>query len=126
VYNVVLTQRAERTTYTVGVQGGYILDYFTADNLGFATYQQVIGTITHQLAERVSATLSARYQRPEYHKGLEKGRVDNIWGVGGNVSYQVFKWLSFAINVSYAENRSNRDINDYTDLRATVGIRATY
>lgn len=126
VYNVVLTQRAERTTYTLGVQGGYTADYFTADNLGFAKYQQVIGTITHQLAERVSAALSARYQRPEYQKGLEKGRVDNIWGVGGNVSYQVFRWLSFAINVSYAENHSNRDINDYTDLRATVGIKATY
>jgi uncharacterized protein (PEP-CTERM system associated) len=110
----------------VGVQGGYTADYFTADNLGFATYQQVIGTITHQLAQKVSATLSARYQRPEYQKGLEKGRVDNIWGVEGNVSYQILRWLSFALRVSYAENHSNRDINDYTDVLATVGVRATY
>jgi hypothetical protein len=126
VYNVLLTQRTERTTYTVGVQGGYTADYFTADNLGFAIYYQVIGAITHQFAQRITGTLSARYQRPEYQKGLEKGRVDNIWGVEGNVSYQVLRWLSFALRVSYAENRSNRDINDYTDFQTTVGIRATY
>jgi hypothetical protein len=126
VYNVVLTQRAERTTYTLGVQGGYTQDYFTADNLGFAIYEQVIGSITHQFAERVSATLSARYQRADYRKGLEKGRVDNIWGVGGNLSYQVLRWLGCTVNLSYAENQSNRDINDYTDFRAMVGIRATY
>jgi len=126
VYNVVLTQRAEKTTYTLGFQGGYTQDYFTADNLGFAIYEQVIGSITHQFAERVSATLSARYQRADYQKGLEKGRVDNIWGVDVNSSYQILRWLSFTARVSYAEDRSNRDINDYNDFQAMVGIRAAY
>ena len=126
VYNVVLTQRAERTTYTLGVQGGYTQDYFTADNLGFTIYEQVIGTITHQLAQRVSATLSARYQRADYQKGLERGRKDNIWGVGGDVSYQPLGWLSFAINLSYAENDSNRNVNDYTAFRAMFRATATY
>jgi hypothetical protein len=121
-YDVSVTQRAKRTTYTLLFQGGYTEVYFTAENLGFTKYNSAIGTITHQLTERVSATLSARYQRPEY----DDGRTDNIWGVSGDTSYQVFRWVNVGINLSYAESRSNRDFSDYTDLRATFRITATY
>jgi len=34
-YDVRITQRAERTTYNLLLQGGYTEDYFTAENLGF-------------------------------------------------------------------------------------------
>ena len=122
LYDILITQRAERTTYTLGLQGGYTESYFTAENLGFAKYHQVIGTITHQITQRASATLSARFQRPQYNDG----RVDNIWGVGGNASYQLLRWLNLVLTLSYAENHSNRDVNDYTDFRAIFGIRATF
>ena len=122
LYNILLTQRSERTTYTLGLQGGYTEDYFTADNLGFAKYHQAIGTMTHQLTQKTSATLSARYQRPKYNDG----RIDNIWGVGGNASYQWLRWLNLILDLSYAEDDSNRNINDYTDFRAMFRISATY
>ena len=122
LYNIVLTQQSERTTYTLGVQGGYTEDYFTAENLGFAKYHQAIGAITHQLTQRTSATLSARYQRPDYNDG----RVDNIWGVGGNASYQMLRWLNLALDLAYAEDDSNRNVNDYTDFRTMFQIRASY
>jgi hypothetical protein len=124
-YSVVVTQRAKKTTYTLGLQGGYIEDYFTAENLGFAKYNQAIGTITHQLAQRVSATLSGRYQRPEYQSGVDRGRVDNIRGVDGGVSYQALRWLSFGLNLSYSEDNSNRNVNDYNDFRAIFRVTAT-
>ncbi len=120
-YSIVFTQRAQKTTYTLGLQGGYTEDYFTAENNGFGKYNQAIGTITHQLAERISATLSGRYQRPEY----TDGRTDNIWGVDGGVSYQALRWLSFGLNLSYAEDHSNRDVNDYNDFRAIFRVTAT-
>jgi len=122
IYNILITQRAQKTTYTLGLQGGYIEDYFSAENLGFAKYHQAIGTITHQVTQRVSATLSGRYQRPAY----TDGRVDNIWGVGGNASYQLLRWLNLVLDLSYAEDSSNRDINDYTDFRAMFRATATY
>ena len=122
LYNLLLTQRSERTTYTLGLQGGYTEDYFTADNLGFAKYHQAIGTITHQLTQKTSATLLARYQRPDYNDG----RVDNLWGVEGNASYQMLRWLNLVLDLSYAEDHSNRAINDYTDFRTFFQIRAAY
>jgi len=122
VYNVLITQRAKRTTYTLGFQGGYTEDYYTAENLGFAKYNQVIGTITHQLMERLALTFAARYQRPKY----PDGRLDNIWGVTTGGSYRLLRWLALALDFSYSEDRSNREANNYTDFRGTFRITATY
>ena len=121
LYDIVITQRAQKTTYTLGLQGGYTEDYFTADNLGFAKYHQVIGTVTHQLAQRAALTFSARYQRPKYNDG----RVDNIYGIGGDISYRILRWLNLGFGLGYQGNNSNRDA-DYTDYRATFRITGTY
>jgi hypothetical protein len=121
-YDVVLTQRAQRTTYTLGFQGGYIEDYFSADNQGFAKYNQVVGTISHQLTQRASATLSGRYQRPEYIDG----RIDNLYGADGGVSYQLFRWLTLGLNFSYAQNASAGEEDDYKDYRGMFRITAAY
>ena len=120
-YDVSATQRAERTTYTLGLQGGYTEDYFTAENLGFAKYHQVIGTITHQLTQKAAATFSGRYQRPKYNNG----QVDNIWGVTTGTSYRILRWLTLALDLSYAEDHSNREVNNYTDFRGIFRITAT-
>jgi hypothetical protein len=122
LYDVVITQRAQKTTYTLGFQGGYIEDYYTAENLGFAKYHQVIGTITHQVTQRVDLSLSGRYQRPKF----SDGRVDNIWGVEMGGSYRILKWLAVAINFAYAANHSNRETTEYNDLRGMVRVTATY
>ncbi len=79
---------------------GYTEDYFSADNLGFAKYYGVIGTITHQLAQRASLNLFGRYQRPEYNDG----QIDNLSMGGGGISYQLFRWLTLGLNLSYAQN----------------------
>ncbi len=122
LYDVVITQRAQKTTYTLGFQGGYIEDYFTAENLGFAKYHQVIGTITHQLTQRAFVTLSGRYQRPKFNDG----RVDNIYGVGVAGSYRILKWLTVAIDFSYAGDHSNRETSEYSDFRGMVRVTAAY
>jgi hypothetical protein len=121
-YDVVFTQRAQRTTYTLGFQGGYIEDYFSADNQGFAKYNQVVGTVTHLLTQRASVTLSGRYQRPEY----VDGRIDNLYGADGGVSYQLFRWLTLGLNFSYAQNASSGEPDDYKDYRGTFRITAAY
>jgi len=120
--NVDLTKTAAKTTYTLSLQGGYTEDYFTAENHGFATYQQVIGTITHQLTQRAAVTFSGRYQRPKYNNG----QVDNIWGVTTGTSYQILRWLTLALDLSYAGDHSNRELSNYTDFRGIFRITATY
>ncbi|MEI9479094.1 MAG: outer membrane beta-barrel protein [Deltaproteobacteria bacterium] len=121
-YDILFTQRAQRTTYTLGFQGGYTEDYFSAENLGFAKYHQVIGTVTHQLTQRASVTFSGRYQRPEYNDG----RTDNLWGGGGIFSYQLLRWLTPALDLSYRENHSNRELSGYKDFRGIFRITASY
>jgi hypothetical protein len=122
VYDIVITQRTQRTTYTLGAQGGYAEDYYTARNLGFAKYNQVIGTITHQLMERFAVTFSGRYQRPKYNNG----QTDNIWGVSTGASYRILRWLTLGLDFSYTEDHSNRELNNYTDFRGIFRITATY
>jgi hypothetical protein len=132
VYDIVIIQRAQKTTYTLGFQGGYTEDYFTAQNLGFAKYHQVVGTITHQLMERFAVTLSGRYQRPKF----SGGRVDNLWGVTTAASYRILRWLTLGPEFSYtgdhstkvhwAGNQSNGVANDYTDFRGIFRVTATY
>ena len=122
VYDILVTQRTQRTTYTLGLQGGYTEDYFTAENLGFAKYHQVIGTINHQLTQKAAVTFSGRYQRPKYNNG----RIDNIWGAGTGASYRILRWLTLGLDFLYSEDHSNRDANDYTDFQGIFRITATY
>jgi hypothetical protein len=122
VYDIVIKQRAEKTTYTLGFQGGYTEDYFTAQNLGFAKYNQVIGTITHQLMERFVLTLSGRYQRPKF----DDGRLDNVWGVTTGASYRILRWLTIGLEFSYTGDHSNEEGNNYTDFRGIFRVTATY
>ena len=122
VYDIVIKQRIQKTTYTLGFQGGYIEDYFTAQNLGFAKYNQVVGTITHQLMERFAVTLSGRYQRPKY----DDGRLDNLWGVTTGASYRILKWLTIGPEFSYTGDHSNEEGNSYTDFRGMIRVTATY
>ena len=122
LYDILIRQRAQKTTYTLGFQGGYTEDYFTAQNLGFAKYHQVIGTITHQLMERFAVTFSGRYQRPKFNDG----RLDNIWGVTTGASYRPLRWLTLGLDFSYAEDHSNNEANNYSDFKGIFRITATY
>jgi len=122
LYDIVITQRAQKTTYTLGVQGGYAEDYFTAQNLGFAKYHQVIGTITHQLTQEAALNFSGRFQRPKY----TSGEFDNIWGVGTGVSYRILRWVTLALDFSYAENHSNKETNNYADFKGIFRIMASF
>jgi hypothetical protein len=121
-YDVSLTQRAEKTTYVLYFQGGYTEDYFTAENLGFTKYYRAIGTITHQLMERMTLGLSGTGERAKY----VSDRKDWIWGISGNASYALLKWLSISLESSYQEDHSNIDQFDYKDYREIFRITATF
>jgi hypothetical protein len=121
-YDASLSQRTKRTTYTVLFQGGYNEDYFTAENLGFSKYHRVIGTISHQLIERMTVGLSSSLERAKF----TSGELDRIWGIRGDASYKVLKWLTIALEVSHRENRSNIDIRDYKENRGLFKVSANF
>ena len=125
VFDVSLAQRAEKTTYTVLLQGGYTEDYFTAENLGFTRYHRGVLTISHRLLERMTVGLSGYVEWVDYPSD-PSDRKDLIWGARGNLSYQFFKWLTASLEGSYREDNSNINENDYGEYRGIFRITAGF
>jgi len=121
-YDLLLTERRERTTYTIGFQGGYVEEYFTAENLGFTRSHRIIGTVSHRLFERMTVGGRGSYERAKY----ATGSVDRIWGAGVNASYQVLRWLALSLEFSHRENHSNLSERDYSEYRGLLRITASY
>ena len=121
-YDISLTQRSEKTTYTLLFQGGYTEDYFTSDNRGFTKYYRGIGTVSHRLKERLTVGLSGSLERPDYGDGQK----DWIWGIWANASYQILKWLALSLEVSHREDHSNIETADYSEYRGIFRITGTY
>ena len=120
--NLSLRKSAEKTTYTLSFQGGYTEDYFTAQNLGFAKYYRAYGTINHRLTEKMTLIFTGSLERPTYGTGQK----DWIWGTWGSASYQLLKWLSLSLQISYREDHSNLDAQSYSEYRTILGATATF
>jgi hypothetical protein len=121
-YNMSLTQRAEKTTYTLAFQGGYTEDFFTAENLGFTKYHRLIGTVTHRLRERLTVGGYTSFEKVN----SEPDANERIFGIGINASYQIVKWLTGSLDVSHHENHAKDSNLDYSEYRAIFRITAAY
>jgi hypothetical protein len=121
-YNLSLIKSAKRTTYTLSFQGGYTEDYFTAENRGFAKYYRTYGTVSHQLTEKLSVGVTGSIERPTF----SNGQKDWIWGIWGNASYQLLRWLSLSLQVAHIEDHSNIGDLNYSQYRAIFSATAAF
>jgi len=121
-YDLGLTKRAERTTYTLSATGGYTEDFFTAENRGFTKYHRAIASVTHQLRQRLSVGGFTSYERAR----TEPDDKDRIWGIGVNGSYQILRWLVASLDVSHREDHAKDDDRDYSEYRAIFRVTASY
>jgi hypothetical protein len=127
-YDMIVTQRSQRTTYLLSLQGGYTEDYFSSENRGFTKYHRVLGRVNHQLLKKMNVGLFSSYEWTKL-SDVDVGGIketNHIWGIGGNASYQLFKWLTIALEVSHRENHSNVDLNDYSEYRGILKMTATF
>jgi hypothetical protein len=122
-YKAELANRDLRTTYILSLQGGYAEDYFTYENLGFARYHRLTGSLKHMLDRKLSIGCLGRVERAEY---VDIDREDTIWEIGGNASYMPLKWLTLSLDVTHLDRKSNIDLNSYTENRAIFTITVTY
>ena len=90
-------KNTEKTKYTLAFNGGYTEDYITAQNLGFTQTYTLYGTIKHQLTQRMSLGLTGSVAREEY----STDQKDWVYGIWGNASYLILKWLTASLQVSY-------------------------
>ena len=121
-FNLSLTKKTEKTTYTLAFNGGYTEDYGTAQNLGFTQTYAVYGTIKHQLTQKMSLGLTGSVAREEY----SSDRKEWVYGIWGDASYLILKWLTGSAQVSYTENHSNLKIESYRDIRGGLKLTATF
>ena len=90
-YKAELTNRDQRTTLLLSLQGGYREDLFTSDNLGFSLYNRLTGSLNYMLERRFSIGCLGSVERAEY---VADDRIDTTWGIGGTASYMPLKWLT--------------------------------
>ena len=124
-----LTQLQGRTTYRMGIQGGYTQDYFTSQNLGFRKYYRVTGSITHALERRLSVGLLGSVEYAETDNAPpEPKEKDIMWNAGANIAYTPFRWLRIALDYRYQQQSANDyyDLNEYKEHRAILSLTATY
>jgi hypothetical protein len=67
------------------------------------------------------------YEWIKYYRGvIETGQVDNTWTIGGDSTYELFRWLTLSLTGSYRENQSNFDTADYSEYRGIFRIIASF
>jgi hypothetical protein len=111
--NLSLTQRLQRTQYTLSFIGGYTEDYVTAENRGFTETYTAYGTVRHLLTQRLDVQLTGYMARYEY-SNQEKAWD---WSVRAGSSYVLFRWLTISMEGGYRGYNSNLPGNDYTEFR---------
>ena len=122
-FDLSLTNRGERTTFTLSLRGGYREDFFTAENLGFTKSYSALGVLSHRLAEKLNVGFRGGFERAISY---EPDRKENIWNVGGDLSYQAARWLSLLVSVSHRENHSSISSESYKENRGVFRVTATY
>ena len=118
-----ITQRTQRLTLDLTLQGGYSYDFFSSSALGFYQYYRGIASAAYQFGQRVSGSVVGSVEWDDY---IEAGRKEWIWRVGPQVSYQVWRWLSLSLGGSFGQRQSNQDFNDYDEWRAFLRLTAAY
>ncbi len=121
-YEIFLSQREQKTIYTVSFQGGFTEEYFTAENPGFMKTHRLLGTVSHRFLKNMTLGARGSFERVKY-SALEK---DRIWGVSLNGSYEIFRWLGLSLELSHRENNSNISERDYSEYRGIFRITASY
>jgi hypothetical protein len=72
--------------------------------------------------EKLSVGVTGSLERPTY----SSGQKDWIWGISGNASYALLKWLSLSLQVAYIGDHSNISHLGYNQFRGTFAATATF
>ncbi|MGA2955997.1 MAG: outer membrane beta-barrel protein [Thermodesulfobacteriota bacterium] len=124
-FDVGINQRTTRTTYDLAFRGGYQYVFgTTAGSTGFTKYYQSIGSITHQLATRLSVGIQEWVGRYDFVQ--QNDQIDWIWQVEGNVSYQLFRWLTASFIAYHRQDNSSVSTASYKANTAMLRLTATY
>ncbi len=113
---------AADNAFTFGGSVGYDRSSFDADNLGFSTFYEFRGSVTHRLMRRLTATVDASY-RDDAFIDETPNREDITRTVGAGVTFQVLPWMLFDLEYEHRQVDSTEDADDYTENRGSIFVR---
>ena len=117
-FRLSLIQIGQKTSYTLIGEGGYTEDYFTSQNLGFAKYYRVYGTVNHRLTQRLSFQVTGSMERPWY----SNGQKDWIWDARVSASYLLSRWVTVSLEGGHREAHSNVEGLGYSEYSGIFRI----
>jgi len=126
VINLSVTQRVQRTSYTLAFDSGWRNQSFTANTLGnqgFSKYYMATATVTHQLRERLSLGLTGSLTRDEYQL---PDHIDYTYNIAANLAYRPLKWLTASLEAGNSGRESELNVNSYRDNRVMLKLTAEY
>jgi uncharacterized protein (PEP-CTERM system associated) len=100
---------------------GYEETYFGSENLGFTTYYEARGTLTHNFARHLSSDLTINYRFNQY-KDQEPEREDHVGTFTAGLNYQMTQWLRFSLSGTHRIVESNIEFEDYTENSAMLTV----
>jgi hypothetical protein len=56
----------------------------------------------------------------------DNDQKDWVWGIYGNASYSILKWLAASLQISYTEDHSNIEIESYKEYRGILKLTANF
>jgi hypothetical protein len=86
---------------------------------------------THAFTEKLSSRIFGTYQRNEYPTETTEGtktakRIDNAYGLGASLRYDIRRWLSAEIGYEFKDAACNFNTFTYNDNIATFKVSAGF
>jgi hypothetical protein len=122
-YNAILDTRTEKMQLHLEGSGGFLLDFFSSQNLGPTKFHQALAWANYQLTEKLDISASASYRWEDY---LGIDRRDEIWRTYAGLAYTVRDQLILSLNGAHLERTSTDSRQEFTDNRVTLKITLEY
>jgi hypothetical protein len=123
-YDVLLTTRFERGTFTIGGTGGWWFygDTIDPENRGITKYYRADTRIEYQLAERFGIYAGGFYR---LDRDVTTKREWDIWRGDAGLSWSFFQYFVLSLDYRYALRDDDVDTADYKNNRIMLNITAS-
>ena len=120
-YNILLTRRFERGSFTVGGTGGWNESYLDVERRGFTRYYSGNTRVEYQVAEPLSFYAGGTYRLDRDNTSREW----DTWRGNAGISLTFLRYLSLSLDYRYAERDDDMDTEDYESNRVMLTLTAS-
>ncbi|MGA1791576.1 MAG: hypothetical protein ACMUIM_08820, partial [bacterium] len=126
-FSASVSTRKEKGSLRIEGSGGFDQDYFSEENLGSSTFNQILGSLNYQMTERLGIFASGSFRWEAFYGDDDiRERKDGVWRANGGLSLSVWRWMNLLLDISHSERNSNVDSYDFEDNRIMLRLTGSY